>query len=46
MRDSVGTTWWVDGPDGKRVPIDPTIEFGADWPGHHEDEDGIADSIR
>jgi hypothetical protein len=39
MRDSYGTIWYTDGPDGVRVPVDPEVEFGRDWPGHHEDDD-------
>ena len=39
MRDSYGTLWYVDSPDGTRVPVDPDEEFGRDWPGHAADED-------
>ena len=39
MRDSFGTTWYTDGPDGTRVVIDPDREFGRDWIGHAADED-------
>jgi hypothetical protein len=28
-RDSFGTVWWTDVPDGERVPVDPEIEFGS-----------------
>ena len=39
MKDSFGTLWFTDGPDGKRVPIDPEEEFGRDWIGHAADEE-------
>jgi hypothetical protein len=43
MRDSFGTLWYTDGPDGERIAVDPEREFGPDWPGHAADEEASSD---
>jgi len=37
--DSYGTLWYTDDEHGVRVPVDPSIEFAADWIGHHAAEE-------
>ena len=37
-RDSFGTVWFADGPDG-RIAVDPEREFGPEWIGHRHEEE-------